>query len=101
MSEHGESFRKQRRFHTSIIAVISAVILAGAIKLLVNAAAEPLRPAISYVINWVIVHGRWGAIPVSGTPAIWRLALLNLGMAAIGLGLGLTLAYWNSRKPAS
>jgi hypothetical protein len=68
---------------------------------LVNAAQEPLRPAVIGVINFLIIKGRFGALTISDFPPMWNVAVESLGFGVFSLGLALAIAYWNHRKPAS
>ncbi len=98
MSARAATSVRTRRFHTSIVGVVSAVCLATAVGLLAAAAQEPLRPAVIYVINFLIMKGRFNALNISDIGPMWTSAIQSLGAGAVALGLGLTLAYWNSRK---
>ncbi|HEX7288195.1 MAG TPA: hypothetical protein VF532_18560 [Candidatus Angelobacter sp.] len=92
---------RPRRFRTSIVAVVCAIFLNGAAVGLVNAAQEPLRPAVIRAINFLIVKGRFDALAISDLPPMWNVAVESLGIGAISLGLALVIAYWNHRRPAA
>jgi hypothetical protein len=92
---------RPRRFRTSIVAVLCAVFLFSAAVGVINAAQEPLRAAAIYVINSLIVKGRFDAMAISATPPMWNVAVESLGIGVCSLGLALAIAYWNHRKSAS
>ena len=88
----------KRRFHTSVPAVASAFFLFGAIQTLALAAEELLHPAVVYVVNLLIEHGRFDVLRISQREAIWQLAVANLIFSAVFLSISLALANWNYRK---
>lgn len=87
-----------RRFRTGIVAVLCAVFLFRAAVGLINAAQEPLRAAVIYLINFLIVKGRFDAMAISAIPPMWNVTVESLGIGVFSLGLGLAIAYWNHRR---
>lgn len=90
---------RTRRFRTSIAAVASAVLLAGAIQSLVLAAQQPLRSWIFSTINNLIDRGHFDVYPIPNIGVLWIVAAFNLVLGIFSLGFGLAIAIWTYRKP--
>jgi len=87
-----------RKFHTSVTAVLSAVLLGASILLIVNGLQEVLQPGLVWLVNLSIDQGHF---PFSRLPhggAIWSLVLLEFLTGAGVLCLSYGLASWNYRK---
>ena len=98
MNSHAVGLPRRRGFRTSITAVVSALLLVGAVQTIVAALQEPVHPAVIWLINLAIKRGRFQFSPIYARNIVWPVVVVNLLLCLVQLSVACWLASRNYRN---